>query len=95
MFSDYSPPPRPQSDSLQEQTSTKEISELSLLSSDLNSSLPDIAKNNPQREWHERDWGVMELWGILTVVVGIGICTCVNIHRNVYFLPPAVLLYDN
>lgn len=29
----------------------------------------------------------MELFWILIVVVVIGICTCVNIHRNIY-LPP-------
>lgn len=90
MLSDHSPPPRSQSDSLQEQTSTKEISELTLLSSGLNSCLSSltyqktILRGNGMREI----FGVMELPCILIVLVGTGIYTCVNIHRNGYLPSP-------
>lgn len=34
-------------------------------------------------------WGVMKLLSILIVVVGTGIYTCVNIHRNGYLPSPS------
>lgn len=90
MFSDHSPPPMPQSNFLQEQMNTKKISELTPSSSNLNSFLSSLTSKGCDYKgiaWG-RFWGVIELFYILIVMVVTGTCAYVNIHRNVYLLPP-------